>query len=82
MSSNKEFYVYSKNGCGFCEKLIDFMSKKGITYQKFLLGQDFTSEDFVDKFGTGTTFPQVIAGYEQIGGMKDTVRYLVDHKYV
>jgi len=80
--SDKEFYVYSKNGCGYCEKLIEFMNKKGINYQKFLLGQDFTTEDFVSKFGTGTTFPQVLVGYEQIGGMKDTVRYLVENKYV
>lgn len=82
MSSPKEFYVYSKNGCGFCDNLIAFMNSKGISYQKFLLGTDFTSEDFVSKFGTGTSFPQVIMGYEQIGGMKDTVRYLVENRYV
>lgn len=82
MSEDKKFYVYSKTGCGYCERLVEFMNDKGVEYHKFQLGEDFTSEDFVTRFGTGTTFPQVVRGYEKIGGMKDTVRFLVSNKYV
>ena len=82
MSEDKKLSVYSKTGCGYCDRLVEFMDDKGIAYQKFQLGEDFTSEDFVTKFGTGTTFPQVVRDYETIGGMKDTVRFLVSNKSV
>ena len=80
--SESKFYVYSKNGCGFCDRLTQFMDKNDIIYEKFHLGSDFTAEQFVSKFGTGSTFPQVTVTFEQIGGMKHTVKYLVEHKYV
>ena len=78
MSQNK-FYVYSKDGCGFCEKLTNFMETKGVAYEKFNLGEDFTSEDFIYKFGKASTFPQVLMDNQKIGGMKDTVRFLLDN---
>ena len=82
MTEDTKFYVYSKNGCGFCDKLTQFMDKNGIIYEKFTLGTDFSTEEFVEKFGTGSTFPQVNMAYTNIGGMKDTVKYLVDNRYV
>ena len=82
MSDNK-FYVYSKNGCGFCEKLTNFMEQKGVRYEKFDLGTDFTTEEFVNQFGKQSTFPQVVMNDSQkIGGMKDTVRFLLDNNMV
>ena len=50
MSYNK-FYVYSKDGCGFCDKLTNFMESKGVEFEKFDLGTDFTPEEFLYKFG-------------------------------
>ncbi len=81
MSDNK-FYVYSKNGCGFCERLTEFMDTKGVNYEKFNLGEDYTSEEFLTKFGRSSTFPQVLVDNKRIGGMKDTVRFLLDNKMV
>jgi glutaredoxin len=75
-------YVYSKDGCGFCDKLTDFLDKKGFNYDKFTLGEDFTVDQFLSKFGPGSTFPQTCVNYESVGGMRDTIRYLVEHKYV
>ena len=48
--SDSKFYVYSKEGCGFCSKLTEFMKNKGIRYEKFDLGTDFSNKDFIDKF--------------------------------
>lgn len=79
---SEKFYVYSKDGCGFCEKLIQFMDDKNISYEKFNLGMDYTTEDFIDKFGYNSSFPQVNYHNQNIGGMKDTVRYLIENKYV
>lgn len=79
---SEKFYVYSKDGCGFCEKLIQFMDQKQVPYEKFNLGKDYSSEDFINKFGNNSTFPQVNYQNQNIGGMKDTVRYLLENKYV
>jgi len=80
--SNQKFYVYSKSGCGFCDRLVNFMDQRGIEYEKFSLGSDFTVEEFLNKFGRGSTFPQVNYKNLNIGGMKDTVRYLQENKFV
>lgn len=79
---SEKFYVYSKNGCGFCDRLTEFMDSKELQYEKFTLDQDFTREEFIDKFGYNSTFPQVLLNNKNLGGMKDTVRYMVEHKFV
>ncbi len=75
---NTKFYVYSKSGCSFCDKLTTFMESKGVNYEKFNLGTDFTTEEFLYEFGKQSTFPQVVVENQKIGGMKDTVRYLME----
>ena len=74
---DKKFYVYSKAGCGFCDKLTSFMDSHGIIYEKFTLGREYNLDDFLTKFGTQSTFPQVAVENQTIGGMKDTVRYIM-----
>ena len=82
MSPKNNFYVYSKHGCGFCDRLTEFMDSKKVSYTKFELGVDFSSSQFVEKFGYNATFPQVYHENKTIGGMKDTVRYLVENEFV
>ena len=82
MSADSKFYVYSKKGCGFCDKLVEFMDSKHISYEKFTLDDDYTRQEFVIKFGHHSSFPQVIHENQKIGGMKDTVRYLMERKHV
>ena len=77
-----KFYVYSKGDCGFCDRLTQFMESKGVEFEKFNLGEDYSPEDFVNKFGYNSTFPQVVYHQQKIGGMKDTVRYLLNNKFV
>ena len=76
---SEKFYVYSKSGCGFCDRLTEFMDSKDVHYEKFTLDNDFTREEFIDKFGYNSTFPQVHINNKNIGGMKDTVRYMMEH---
>ena len=77
-----KFYVYSKTGCGYCDRLIQFMDKKGVEYEKFSLGDDYSVEEFLSKFGRGSTFPQVNYKNQNLGGMRETVRYMVENKLV
>jgi len=76
------FVVYSKDNCGFCEKLVAFMEQKGIEYTKYKLGENFTRDEFISQFGAGSTFPRVTYGEQLIGGMKETVKYLVENGHV
>ena len=80
--SDKKFYVYSKNGCGFCDKLTTFLEQKGFNYEKFNLGSDFTSEEFIHKFGRESTFPQVVMDNKHLGGLKNTVGFLLKNQMV
>ena len=55
------------------------MDQNNIPYEKYTLNEDFTAEEFLDKFGR-STFPRVLLGEELIGGMKETAVYLVKNK--
>jgi len=77
-----KFYVYSKSGCGFCDRLVSFMESRDLPYEKLSLGEHFSVEEFLTKFGRGSSFPQVNYKNLNIGGMKDTVRYIQDQKMV
>ena len=77
-----KLYVYSKQGCGFCDKLTEFLDKKDFPYEKFELNVDYTTDQFLGRFGNGSTFPQVCTDRQNLGGMKDTIRYLHEQKLV
>jgi len=46
------------------------------------LDEDFTRQQFIDEFGLGSTFPQVILNDKRLGGCVDTVKYLKENKLV
>lgn len=77
------FTVYSKEGCPYCEKIkyvLNHLSvQKGYKVSFFELGTDFNREKFYEKFGNGSTFPQVILNDQNIGGCTDTVKYLQEN---
>ena len=70
------FIVYSKQKCPHCYKIKSVLELCGAEYQVNTLDEDFTREEFIEKFGEGSTFPQVIADGKLIGGAEDTVNYL------
>ena len=76
------FVEYSKDGSALCEKLVALIESQGILYTKYRLGVDYTRDEFIAEFGAKSTFPRVVLGEEVIGGMKETVKYLVENKYV
>ena len=82
------FTVYSKDGCPFCTKVqrvLELSEKRHVVYK---LDRDFTRTEFYDKFGVGSTFPQVIMNVEgpddgtHLGGCTETVKYLREQKLV
>ena len=56
---------------------------KNIQYQKLLLNVEFSRDEFIEKFGEGTTFPKVLdESGELIGGAAETIKYLKENKLV
>lgn len=75
--------IYSKNGCIYCDrikKVASYLQEKrsySITVNE--LGVDFTASQFYEKFGGGSTFPQILLNDEHLGGCVDTINYLQEH---
>lgn len=72
-----KFTVYSKNGCPYCNKIIQVLEMAKLDHVVYKLDQDFNRQQFYNQFGFGSTFPQVILNDNQnLGGCTDTVKYL------
>lgn len=75
-----EFIVYSKEECPYCYKVKQVLELTGSKFMVYTLNQDFTREDFIQKFGEGSTFPQVLCNEKRIGGCVDTIKFLKEHQ--
>ena len=53
------FTVYSKLGCGYCEKIISVLQLAELNFVEYKLDEDFDKKEFYSQFGEGSTFPQV-----------------------
>ena len=76
------FTVFSKKGCPHCEKvkkILELTSSKFVVYN---LGEHFNEKAFIDEFGYGTTFPQVICDGKKLGGTIETVKFLREQKII
>lgn len=71
-----EFKVYSKNDCPYCYKIKQILEMTGNNFQEYTLDEDFNKDDFYEKFGEESTFPQVIYNDEVIGGSVATIKFL------
>ena len=76
------FTVFSKKGCPHCEKvkkILELTSSKFVVYN---LGEHFNEKAFIDEFGYGTTFPQVVCDGKKLGGTVETVEFLREQKII
>ena len=77
-----KFIVYSKEECPYCYKVKQVLELTGNEFVVYTLNQDFTKEDFIQKFGEGSTFPQVLCNEEKIGGCVDTIKFLKERQKI
>ena len=71
-----KFIVYSKPECSYCYKVKTVLELCGQEYELQNLDEHFTREEFYSKFGSESTFPQVIVDGNHLGGCTDTIQYL------
>ena len=76
------FTVYSKDGCPYCSKVQQVLELAEIKHVIYKLNRDYTREEFYEKFGEGSTFPQVVMNGKKLGGCTDTVKYLQEKQLV
>ena len=62
--------IFSRDGCPFCEKFIAIVEFEELNHVVYKLDRDFTRQEFYEKFGKGTTFPQVLLDDIRLGGCK------------
>ena len=72
----RNFTVYSKDGCPYCQQILQVLGISELNYVEYKLGIDFTKEAFYGQFGEGATFPQVVLNSENLGGAQDSIRYM------
>ena len=76
----KNFTVYSREGCTYCQQIIQVLGLSELRYVEYKLDRDFTKEAFYQQFGDGATFPQVVLNHENLGGAQESIRYMQDNE--
>ena len=71
-----KFKITQKKTVRIATKLSKLWRLTGNDFEVFTLEEDFTRSEFYDKFGQGSTFPQVLCDEELLGGCVDTIRFL------
>ena len=68
-------------GCTYCKQVKQLMDLTEQRYVVYTLGEDFSIEEFQEKFNT-KYFPQVVLDDKLIGGAKETVAYFRESNLV
>ena len=71
----KTAVIYS-NGSQECERMKFLLEKIGEDLHEYFLNRDFDSKAFYSEFGEEATYPQISIGYEHIGNMNETLKYM------
>ncbi len=70
--------VYSKDGCSYCVRAKQLLTKKNISYKEYKLGEDGIDRAFIQKKAgkTVSTVPQIFIDGTHIGGYSELETYL------
>ena len=74
------FAVYTKDNCPYCEKIKKVMDLTKLSYVVYNLNEHFDKKSFIDEFGKGSTFPQVVVDGKKLGGCVDTIKFLRENQ--
>ncbi len=57
------------------ERAISLVQSLEQQYVEYLIGVDFTAEQFESEFGEGASYPQIAVGVKHIGNLNETLKY-------
>jgi len=75
----KNFTVYSKDGCPHCQQIVQVLGLSELQYVEYKLDVDFNKEAFYGQFGEGATFPQVVMNSDNLGGTKESIKFMQEN---
>jgi len=67
--------MFSKIGCGFCQKAKDLLNKKGLAYEEFELGHGASMSSLANVTGSATT-PQIYINQKHVGGFEELQKHI------
>ena len=82
MTDLKNFTVYSREGCPYCDKVQQVLQLAELRHVIYKLDRDFDRDSFYQQFCQGSTFPQVVLNGDNLGGCTETVQYLQENSLV
>jgi len=68
--------IYTRPGCGFCDKTKDLLRSGNIPYIENRLDVDFTREILVEKYSTAKTYPVIVVDGFYIGGYNELSAFM------
>jgi glutaredoxin len=63
--------IYTRPGCGFCDKAKILLRNWNIPYIENKLDVDFTRQNLVEKYSTARTYPVIVVDGFYIGGYEE-----------
>ena len=70
--------IYS-NGSQECERMASLLKSLGGEFLEYKLDKHFSQRAFEQEFGSEATYPQISIGYQHIGNMNETLKYMKEH---
>jgi glutaredoxin len=70
-----EAVIYS-NGSQECERIKSLLESLTPIVHVYLLGKQFTEDQFRKEFGEEATYPQIAIGHQHVGSMKEALQYM------
>jgi glutaredoxin len=60
--------IWGKSSCPYCKRAKQMSKKHGLNYVYHQLDEDFTREEFLEKFPDAKTYPQITVAGDYVGG--------------
>jgi len=68
--------VWSKNHCGYCTMVKEFLNSKGLPFtENNIESGSYTIDDLLEAAPQARTMPQVFSGKHYVGGYTETVEH-------
>ena len=79
LTETMHIQIYSKPQCPYCDMALrlakGLVATQGVTYNKYMLDEDFNKQQLMEKFPTARTFPQITKDSKYIGGYTELEAY-------
>jgi glutaredoxin 3 len=75
--------LYTRNGCVFCDKAKDLLTKHRLLYTLYTIGDNITREQVLDRFpgAESIMLPIVVIDGVNIGGYQQLHSYIAETPY-